>query len=55
MFREIFPEVGNLTPEGVRACMRACVLIPVNSLGKMEPVPWLKVASDKLKKPDNRS
>ena len=21
----------------------------------MEPVPWLKVASDKLKKPDNRS
>ena len=47
MFREIFPEIGDLKPEGVcvRAQARVFVWIPVNSLGKMEPVAWLKVAS----------
>ena len=41
----------------MRACVRACVcvLISVNNLGQMEPVSRLKAASDKLKKPDNRS
>ena len=41
----------------VRACLRVCVCvwIIVNSLGQMEPVSWLKAASDKLKKPDKRS
>ena len=58
MFRVISPDVSDLTPDGVRACVRACVrvcVISVNSLGQMEPVSWLKAASDKLKKPDNRS
>ena len=30
-------------------------MCPVNSLGHMQPVPWLKVASDKPKKRDKGS
>ena len=44
----------------MRACVRACVCVcvcvnPANSLGQIEPVSWLKAASDKLKKSDNHS
>ena len=38
----------------VRVYVRVCVCVPINSLGKIEPVPRLKVAYYKLKKPDNR-
>ena len=64
MLRVISPDVSDLTPcvrvcvcvcVCVCMCVWVCVQISVNSLGQMEPVSWLKAASDKLKKPDNRS
>ena len=48
MFRNIFPEVGDLAP----VCVCECVCL-VNSLGHMQPVSLLKVAPDKPKKLDN--